>query len=655
MVSFSLHCIICPKHPTFSDISHLLTHVGSKGHLSHYFKAQVRSSQEPALQDLLLEYDQWYQKNHIERLLSQRMILKESKKTAGRQAPTRNNLPRLRKATERFSTGQECTRPLSRLVKDENLLDPQLSQTVFIPGESSVQEAQLSTLDPAPQERACVPLARYWPSTGPSSSKSSTHSPQSHVHTPFIRVDTDAGAFGNGQLSADPTEPTFQESLSLNGRPQCRSPALRPSVRGHSLEQASLGDADDEEESEGFEDKISECTRLKGIFWPGMDLFDSASPDAKRKRNQKKDGSILQQMKLNSAVVEPTELIFYPSGDLKKKRDITGQVESSPLKEESPKPRRKRSKAERQMLMNVSCNAPRGRRNHQCSIQGETKSYARSSKEASLQGRTLQNISKGREPPAQYQTLPSQSEGTSDWLLTSAAKGHKRKRDFQVYSNNPVEHQMVAKSLTTSIAHANYQFLDGDTHISELYQPHGMPFLDSEVSFEPFNAASYGDQRTASSQGQHRQNFNSLYEDYRPDLMGQNENIEPIVDQSGRIDVEAAQYNPRWRSQRYFTEPVNQVPHLSATMPPHMDFAAFHGSQHTNNLLNPLTFNFQQPATLEFPQYRQSTPHSPAPPNPLYEWMKNPEMLLPEQGDDSGDDTIDDEMNEMGEDDSGIF
>jgi hypothetical protein len=86
-----------------------------------------------------------------------------------------------------------------------------------------------------------------------------------------------------------------------------------------------------------------ECTRLKGVYWPGMDLFDSATPEMKRKRNQKKDISVVEQLELNSKEVEPTELIFTPLGSFKRQRRISGSTfdESSPIKEElSPQPRR---------------------------------------------------------------------------------------------------------------------------------------------------------------------------------------------------------------------------------------------------------------------------------------------------------------------------
>lgn len=63
-----------------------------------------------------------------------------------------------------------------------------------------------------------------------------------------------------------------------------------------------------------------------------MDLFDSATAEMKRKRNQKKDGSVLEQMKINSAGVEPTEWIFNAAGELERTRYIFDESpENSPV------------------------------------------------------------------------------------------------------------------------------------------------------------------------------------------------------------------------------------------------------------------------------------------------------------------------------------
>jgi hypothetical protein len=65
-----------------------------------------------------------------------------------------------------------------------------------------------------------------------------------------------------------------------------------------------------------------------------MDIFDSATPEMRRKRNQKKDISVVEQLELNSQEVEPTELIFTPQGSFKRQRRISSSNtdESSPIR-----------------------------------------------------------------------------------------------------------------------------------------------------------------------------------------------------------------------------------------------------------------------------------------------------------------------------------
>jgi hypothetical protein len=90
---------------------------------------------------------------------------------------------------------------------------------------------------------------------------------------------------------------------------------------------------------------VSESTKLKGVYWPGMDIFDSATPEMRRKRNQKKDHSVVQQLELNSQDVEATELIFTPHGSFKRQRRISSSIfddeeeeEEVEAKTESPHP-----------------------------------------------------------------------------------------------------------------------------------------------------------------------------------------------------------------------------------------------------------------------------------------------------------------------------
>jgi len=78
--SIPLKCTLCPKKPNFSDVSHLLTHISSKSHLSHRFKTELRSSTEREAREAIELYEDWYERHGIHVLLAERMAAKEQKK-----------------------------------------------------------------------------------------------------------------------------------------------------------------------------------------------------------------------------------------------------------------------------------------------------------------------------------------------------------------------------------------------------------------------------------------------------------------------------------------------------------------------------------------------------------------------------------------------
>jgi hypothetical protein len=80
-----LHCLLCPTKPKFSDVSHLLTHVSSKSHLSNRFKAEIRSHKDRQLREALEQFETWWERYNIRELLCDRMDAKDNK-----TAPKRN-------------------------------------------------------------------------------------------------------------------------------------------------------------------------------------------------------------------------------------------------------------------------------------------------------------------------------------------------------------------------------------------------------------------------------------------------------------------------------------------------------------------------------------------------------------------------------------
>lgn len=67
-----LICSICPKNTQFSDVSHLLTHIASKGHLSNMFKLDIAKYTDGNARERLEEYQAWFDEHNIRELLQSR-------------------------------------------------------------------------------------------------------------------------------------------------------------------------------------------------------------------------------------------------------------------------------------------------------------------------------------------------------------------------------------------------------------------------------------------------------------------------------------------------------------------------------------------------------------------------------------------------------
>ena len=647
MSTFPLHCNICPKHPNFSDVSHLLTHVGSKGHLSHYFKIQVRSRQEPSVREQLHRFDTWYDENQIEKLLSQRMILKESKAANARNRGPGNLKSRYVVDAARPQQGRPGQRP--KWVKDEGILDPQLSQTLFLSNDITPREPQLSPLDPAVRSRAANPRRQIIRASrlDPESINNISSRRAEGAHT-GLDDDSESSLSSESTSLASPLPSAYPEPpLDIHASP-IAAYRSRPD-RGE--ENHSLDDADGETDDDYgacMEGKGSDATRLKGIYWPGMDLFDSASPTAKRKRNQKKDGSILEQMRANSAIVEPTELIFWAGGDLKMKRQITGQVESSPFKQETPKPKRLKPQLRRVPLQTISANVPRTRRNAQA--------------RGPYSSRTKSEVANLRLPPVHHQIFGLDGathfvdemnhshrrstllDNSRNWTPANVDLDHQQKADFRVFEDNrPDMHAgPIPRSSVLQPPSMNYPFLQlNELSKGPRFHAHGLPYMPLlreehptvlEASFD------FGQDRP-STLNQLSHNNRSRYTSATP--MANKENQGPLFDHVGLVDRTLSNIGLDQQNQQYFSVQGSEAAQFHTNMPSHMDFAAYHGSDMLSRSVNPLAFNFQQQQTASFSQRQQTAIEPPSRMMDSYRQAKATERRTTSFEDDSGDETVD--------------
>lgn len=315
-----LSCSICNKKPRFSDQSHLLTHIASKAHLANYFKLQVKSRHDAEAYQALTDYDRWYQNYGLAKLLSDRMAMASSTTRKRRSA-------RLVKASGIIKTepiGYEA--PGSSLACADAVEDRQLQWPSF---EDNI-DPRLSGLRPSVPGENVGDLTYTVPSTP---SESSEH--------PLIKTELDTlNSWKDIQEDTpDETRSFTRVPKEEKGRRESRSTI--PTVPSTLPCTPSLPNS----KFTAVEPKTDEMTRLKGIQWPGMDLFDAATEPMKRQRNQKKDARTFKAMEEASTATEPNEMVFSPSGTLRREREITGYVEEDdPLPGEwrIPKPRRDR-------------------------------------------------------------------------------------------------------------------------------------------------------------------------------------------------------------------------------------------------------------------------------------------------------------------------
>ncbi|KAI9782171.1 MAG: hypothetical protein M1816_001962 [Peltula sp. TS41687] len=330
--SIPLRCGICPKRPNFSDLSHLLTHVASKGHLAQQFKATVRASTDEVARGALQSYNDWYQKYGIEQLCANRLKTNEAKKAKARNG--RDTAPRAHVSSSSTPSQPETVNDHDFGTINHSSTRHDLEDDSLLASSVDVSAIQ------AAQHRAHVPRMHLW--------STETHTPKlEQHHRPY-----EAWLYTNHyDPPGHPLEPVSYVQASRLGYP------MDSATLDHSPIPAQADDSELVSEvvvPQGHE------AQLKGVYWPGMDLFDSAPPELRRKRNQKKDGSVLAQMELNSTLVEPTELIFWADGDFKKERRIYSPTELSPSELDMAPPKRRRSsRASKPVLTESSVNVPR--------------------------------------------------------------------------------------------------------------------------------------------------------------------------------------------------------------------------------------------------------------------------------------------------------
>ena len=604
MTSIPLLCNICPKEPEFSDISHLLTHVASKGHLAQELKAKVRGRQDASIREKLDAYDRWYERHQIEKLLSQRLILKESKNTSSRAKRSVNSPPagsaKNVKPRKKRAKTSDIVPEASPVKSEEPPIDPQLS---WLPPSSPSPFLSLPGHRDLPQHDQALNHRYHIPrmceqqdaNTNRRADTASTPSkiPSGQKSLQDLGPDTDGEDDYFNTFIRSPTRTAYPDPSELLGLPFGFSPPRTIEQVRERANSTPKPNGKNIERAESLQPPV-----LKGVKWPGMSIFDSASMEAQRLRNQKKDGSILEQMEHNSGVVEQTERIYWPDGSLKQERLITGNVESSPMREPTPPPKRQRTKAKKTVLKDLSTNAPKqSRRTRKMPDQFHV------TQASDLRNISKQALAKLDHPPPHFvyprsahMGYDAANEEESERRLTSGNVNNDNRQTFDVFNDN------VMTGISKSA-------IPGTRPAKLSAKPEGYPFLHNTHGHQGSlhsQAAGFPARRTPfaplkPSVGNHHRiqpdglpweaQSRSFASNAKPSPAEEDsENIEPILDGDGRIEDQISQAHNERITQRYFSMTGNKPPQFFNSLPPHMDFGGlaepkYYGS--TLNLLNP--------------------------------------------------------------------
>ncbi|KAK8049624.1 hypothetical protein PG994_011354 [Apiospora phragmitis] len=362
-----LTCFICPNSPHFSDISHLLTHISSKGHLQNKFKMDIDKKTDQGAARKMQQFDSWYQENGIEDLLRARSDAREQKQRTSQSRKPGNMTNTKGKAPGNYGSGGAMKR--GRGARRNNIIRPKSRTSNIKPeleeestsvtdGMSFAYGLQLPYWHPGHDSRT-FGLSSYHTSMGFPLSPM-FNGPDYSQYNDVVSgngVDyEDEDDFSNYQAPSDEDEDVEDEDDAT------------PFPSDNTADTSLIGIPD---LPEGLTAEDAHNAKFKKGEWlKGMDVFDAASQEDRRKRNQRKDPSVLAKMQLNSGLVAQTETVcdlyfnkqrernvydepsIDGSGD-EKKASRTGRgrkprVTKAP-RAKSPKPRGRKPKAS-QML-----------------------------------------------------------------------------------------------------------------------------------------------------------------------------------------------------------------------------------------------------------------------------------------------------------------
>ncbi|KAI0404828.1 hypothetical protein F4802DRAFT_615251 [Xylaria palmicola] len=282
--SIPLVCFICPKNSHFSDLSHLLTHISSKGHLHNMFQLNLSREVDADAEVALAEFETWYKQNGISALLRARKSAREQRDNDQRQNRTSIGLGDDNGMVSRHSSHAGRSNRRVRGNSKARTRRQDHETNAFNEGEILKFESDEDEI------------------------VSNGHEYHTAIHTPYV---WHSGSSYSNNPNQFPVHPGGQF-------------------------QSYLEDEDDSSKyetselyspypPEGTPETVEDDTGalvLKGVVYPGMSGFDSATEKDRRMRNQKKDPAVLLKLEANSQLVTRVEEVLDTNLDYQRTRDV---------------------------------------------------------------------------------------------------------------------------------------------------------------------------------------------------------------------------------------------------------------------------------------------------------------------------------------------
>ncbi|KAJ8127761.1 hypothetical protein O1611_g5874 [Lasiodiplodia mahajangana] len=274
-----LVCFICPKNSNFSDLSHLLTHISSKGHLHNMFQLNLVREVDAEAELAIVEFDAWYKHNGIGALL-------RARKTAREQ---RDNNQRRNQTSSGFGDNTMAARPSNRGGRSGrrgrgNNRTGSLHRNAGINALDESDIVKFESDDDEVHNRHGYHSAPYaWHSGSPYPTNPNHYANQPTTQfQDYLEDEDDSSRYEASELySPYPTEDT----------------------------------------PDTIEDDTGALI-LKGVVYPGMSGFDSATEKDRRMRNQKKDPAVLLKLEANSQLVTRVEEVLDTNLNYHRTRDV---------------------------------------------------------------------------------------------------------------------------------------------------------------------------------------------------------------------------------------------------------------------------------------------------------------------------------------------